>query len=327
MIGDGGGGAGGGHSSSNSVVSLVQQLKAGKMTKEELFDQLSKIQKAKRSASGDTSGRDRQSQHTEAARGPEVLQSPDDAGNYGTHGVDVALRMRDEAASLRVRDEKELIRLAKMKYGSHQHASSPSQRGGEGGRGTHNYGSAMDLQQTEENFGITATPSMDDDDFDRHQDGSVDFDRVGSGMDVEDIQEQKTRKLRQKHEQAQHRGTAWGTPQHHSAKTIPARPHSAEPARRQTIGDGCARTRPQSPGPWAGNAGSAPRGTPNGSGRQISRTREFEFATAKRGADHRAIDRMRQIEKERQAAYTFRPNIQACFYLLLTCFACCFTCC
>jgi hypothetical protein len=50
---DVGGGVGGvpglspptGHSSGHSVVSLVQQLKAGRMTKEDLFDQLSEIQK------------------------------------------------------------------------------------------------------------------------------------------------------------------------------------------------------------------------------------------------------------------------------------------
>ena len=38
----------------NSVVSLVQQLKAGKLTKEELFDQLSRIQKAKRGGPADS---------------------------------------------------------------------------------------------------------------------------------------------------------------------------------------------------------------------------------------------------------------------------------
>jgi hypothetical protein len=105
------------------------------------------------------------------------------------------------------------------------------------------------------------------------------------------------------------RDHAFGTPR--QEKSAPRRrPHSAEPAARRAAGGGQPRTRAPSPSPRTGGAGGGYGGAANGRERQMPKAREFEFATAKRGADHRTVERMRQIEQERMSQCTFRPQIQ-----------------
>ena len=128
------------------------------------------------------------------------------------------------------------------------------------------------------------------------------------GMDVEDIEERRAAQASQQRRQ-QH-GAAWGTPS--NSTTVPRRPLSAEPAARRqgTPNAAKTRTRAPSPGPRSSGAAGGYGGTPDARGRQMPLAREFEFATAKRGADARALDRMQKIEQERLAQCTFRPNIQ-----------------
>lgn len=167
----GSGGVGGG----NSVVSLVAQLKAGQLTKEELFDQLSKIQKAKRlGGQGAAWGQDTAT----ASRGIGGLRSPDPSGDSAegagadrrSGGVG-GLGATPQAAQL-LRDEAELLQRAKLQYGTHQHrpasATGGTQLGGtqfsEGLRGRG--GAILALQQPEDTL-------MNDDDFDREPEVDV----------------------------------------------------------------------------------------------------------------------------------------------------------
>lgn len=118
-------------------------------------------------------------------------------------------------------------------------------------------------------------------------------------MDVEELEERRAAQASQQRRQ-QH-GAVWGTAS--NSNNMPPRPHSAEPAARRqgTPNAAKTRTRAPSPGPrWSGAAGGY--GVTTGArGRQMPRAHEFEFATAKRGADARALDRMQKIEQERLA--------------------------
>ena len=160
------------------MVSLVAQLKAGQLTKEELFDQLSKIQKAKRGgvAQG-AAGVDL----APASRGIGGLRSPDPAGESavgagvdhrsGSGGGGGGFGATSQAAE-RLREEAELLQRAKIQYGSHQHrpasATGATQLGGtqfsEGLRGRG--GAVLALQQPEDTL-------MNDDDFDREPEVDV----------------------------------------------------------------------------------------------------------------------------------------------------------
>ena len=171
----GSGGAGGG----NSVVSLVAQLKAGQLTKEELFDQLSKIQKAKRG--GVAQGAAGVNDPGPSSRGIGGLRSPDPAGDSaegagadhrsGSGGGGGGFGATSQAA-VRLREEAELLQRAKMQYGTHQHrpasATGATQLGGtqfsEGLRGRG--GAVLALQQPEDTL-------MNDDDFDREPEFDV----------------------------------------------------------------------------------------------------------------------------------------------------------
>ena len=277
-------------------MSLVQQLKAGKMTKEELFDQLSRIQKAKRSE-GAPSAKHAEPRHAGSAHDTADLLSPDGA----------AYRSPDEVAPRP--DEEELLRRAKMQYGAQHRREPPGPAGRLSGRDVGGkQGLVSALQQPPE-------MSMEDDDFDRQDEGSFEFERMSSGLEAEDIEAQQRLRSNGQSRGHQHspapRDHAWGTPRQ-GMSAPPPRPHSAEPAaRRQAAAAvGAGRTRAPSPSPRTGYAGAGFGGAPNARGRQMPKTREFEFATAKRGADHRTMERMRQIEQERLAQCTFRPQIQ-----------------
>ena len=155
------------------MVSLVAQLKAGQLTKEELFDQLSKIQKAKRGgvAQGAAGVNDQ-------GRGIGGLRSPDPAGDSAEgagadhrSGGGGGVGATSQAAE-RLREEAELLQRAKMQYGTHQHrpasATGATQLGGtqfsEGLRGRG--GAVLALQQPEDTL-------MNDDDFDREPEFDV----------------------------------------------------------------------------------------------------------------------------------------------------------
>ena len=257
----------------NSVVSLVQQLKAGKLTKEELFDQLSRIQKAKRGGPADSlppggaphpPGEDGFQSPNAGASTDSGRAMPDNREAYRSgSGSQVAARA-DPGAERRQREEEELIRRAKLQYGASKQQSPE--------RATHFPMSGN---------GFASGPEQED---------SFDYEGAASQSAAGGAR----RDVRQ-----------YSTPQK-SVRTVSARPQSADSAALRRKGPrasspGQARRaaspRPSSPGPWKGGAGSA------------RKAQEFEFATAKRGLDDRALERMRQIEQERQANYTFRPQL------------------